>query len=587
MVQSPKDTLILACLAALLSSASVVAIGQEPQTDRVLQPQSLNHAGIYALRGIEPGLTGSGVRLALVCRSITYTDGEPQNDYRPNVQHKCFGSQRFIFHDLGQVPPGISPHATAICSILFGQDTDVFDPDLGKFYYQGVVPGAKAAVYEFWYFLINNVFSQLPPDADVVSASIGSQFEDWWTRGIESLAEHYGLIVVTGIGNGSNACDPPLYPGGGANVIGVGVIDSVNTESQATNLAYFSLAYPEHSSCGPTADGRCKPDIVAPGNCVAASANATDLYELTGNWSSFSTPIAAGAIGLLVQKAREQPSLSLAVSPDGGNCVMKAILMNSATKLPYWRKGRLTSDDDHVVPLDYIQGAGMLNAVGAYQHLVAGRNKPGKVLPTGWDLNRLDKRDAPANAYEFTIGEATDKFITATLVWNRHYKRVYPFEPDTAEDSNLRLELWAVDPDNSNNDRLLDHSDSAVDNVEHIYCRAPAGYADYQIVVSYSSLDSRLDTNAAQRYGLAWTVGQSPDSDSIFWHDLNGDGIVNGLDFAILLDNWIAGVKSPGSYLLGDINTDGVIDADDLQILVDHNDRQADWHTKQDSETKQ
>lgn len=593
MVQSPKDTLILACLAALLSSASMVAGGEGPQTDRVLQPQSLNHAGVYALRGIEPGLTGSGVRFALVCRSITYTDGEPQNDYRPNVQHRCFGSQRFIFHDLGQVPAGISLHATAICSILFGQDTDVFDPDLGKFYYQGVVPGAKAAVYEFWYFLINNVFSHLPPDADIVSASIGSQFEDWWTRGIEALAEHYGLIVVAGIGNGSNACDPPLYPGGGANVIGVGVIDSVNTENQATNLAYFSLAYPEHSSCGPTADGRCKPDIVAPGNCLAASANAPDLYELTGNWSSFSTPIAAGAIGLLVQKAKEQPSLSLAVSPDGGNCVMRAILMNSATKLPYWHKGRLASDDDHVVPLDYIQGAGMLNAVGAYQHLVAGRNKPGKALPTGWDLNRLsplllsqESRGA-ANVYEFTVAEPTDKFITATLVWNRHYNSVYPFEPDTARDSNLRLEVWAIDPENSSNSRLLDYSDSAVDNVEHIYCRALAGYTNYEIVISYSSLDNRLDTDAAQRYGLAWTVGQSPDSDSIFWHDLNADGVVNGLDFAILLDNWIAGVKSPGSYLLGDINTDGVIDADDLQILVDHNNRQADWHTKQDSETKQ
>jgi len=586
MVQGAKQTLIMACLAALLSSASMVAIGQEPQMDKVLQPQSLNHAGIYALKGIEPGLTGTGVRFALVCRSITYADGEPQNDYRPNVKHRCFSPERFIFHDLGRVPAGISPHATAICSILFGQDPEAFDPDLGKFYYQGVVPEAKATVYEFWYFLIKNVFSQLPPDADIVSASIGSQFEDWWTRGIESLAEHYGLIVVAGIGNGSNACDPTLYPGGGANVIGVGVIDSVNAESLAAKLAYFSLAYPEHSSCGPTADGRCKPDIVAPGNCLAASADTPDLYELTGNWSSFSTPIVAGAIGLLVQKAKEQPSLSLAVSPDGGNCVMKAILMNSATKLPYWHKGRLAGDDDHVVPLDYVQGAGMLNAVGAYQHLVAGRNKPGKVLPTGWDLNLLNKRDVPANVYEFTVGEATDKFITATLVWNRHYKRLYPFEPDTAEDGNLRLELWAIDPENSSNSRMLDYSDSAVDNVEHIYCRALAGHTNYEIVVSYSNLDNRLGTDAAQRYCLAWTVGQSPDSDSIFWHDLNADGIVNELDFAILLDNWIDGVKSPGSYLLGDINTDGVIDADDLLILVDHNNRQADWRTKQDSETK-
>jgi hypothetical protein len=261
--------------------------------------------------------------------------------------------------------------------------------------------------------------------------------------------------------------------------------------------------------------------------------------------------------------------------------------MNSATKLPYWRKGRLGSDDDHVVPLDYIQGAGMLNAVGAYQQLVAGRNKPGKVLPTGWDLNRLDKLAASANVYEFTVGESTDKFITATLVWNNHYSREYPFEPDSAKDSNLRLELWAIDPENSANDRLLDYSDSPVDNVEHIYCRTLGGYTNYQIIVLYSGLDSRAQVDTTQRYGLAWKVSQKPDSDNIFWHDLNADGIVDELDFVVLVDNWIASVKSPESYVLGDINTDGAIDADDLQILLDYKNRQAEWHTRRDSETKQ
>ena len=80
----------------------------------------------------------------------------------------------------------------------------------------------------------------MPPDADIVTASIGSPLEDWWTRGIESMAEHHGLIVVTGIGNGLNANDPLLYPAAGANVIGVGVIDSVNVEDPVINLTNFS-----------------------------------------------------------------------------------------------------------------------------------------------------------------------------------------------------------------------------------------------------------------------------------------------------------------------------------------------------------
>jgi len=33
---------------------------QEQQTDKILQPQGLNSAGIYALRQLDPSLTGSG-----------------------------------------------------------------------------------------------------------------------------------------------------------------------------------------------------------------------------------------------------------------------------------------------------------------------------------------------------------------------------------------------------------------------------------------------------------------------------------------------------------------------------------------------
>ncbi len=586
MVQTRKKKLVLslaACLAAWLTSAGAAAGGEALASDNTLQPQGLNHVGIYALRRLEPGLTGAGVKFGVVCRSFTYVKGEPQNDYRPNVTHQCLNAEQFSFHDLGVIVPGISPHSTAICSLLFGEDPDAFNLHLGPFYYQGVVPAAKAKIYEFWHFLFNNVSAQLPPEADVVVVGFGWPFEEWWTRGMESLAEHHGLIVVAAIGNGANACDPPLYPGAAANVIGVGVVDSVRAEDSATSLANFSLAYPEHSSSGPTTDGRCKPDIVAPGNCLAASASDPDLYELTGNWSSFSTPLTAGTIGLLVQKAKQQPDLSLAVSLNGGNCVMKAILMNSATKLPYWHKGRLKADDDHVVPLDHLQGTGMLNALGAYRHLVAGRYEPGDVSPTGWDLNRLDKRETVGNIYRMTVGQPTDKFITATLVWNRHYDVVYPFERDTAKDSNLRLELWAIDPENPNNDRLLDYSDSTVDNVEHIYCRVPAEYAAYELVVSRSDLDDGSEDDAMQAYALAWNVGEGADTDNILWHDLNADGIVNQLDLAMLLNNSITSMQSPDSYQLGDINNDGAIDIKDLEILFEHHNRQADWRKTQDA----
>lgn len=559
----------------------------------MLQPQGLNHAGIYTLRQIDPNLTGDGVKFAVISRSITYIDGEPQNDYRMDISHNCFKSIQFDFHDQGQLSPGISPHSTAICSILLGEDPYAFNPNLGQFYYQGVAPAAKVDVYEFWHFLVNNVFPHLPPDADVITASMGTQFEDWWTRGIESLVEHYGLIIVAGIGNGSNAYDPPLYPGAAGNVIGVGVVDSVNAEDLATKLANFALAYPEHSSAGPTGTGRSKPDIVAVGNCLAASANDPKRYEPTGSWSSFSTPIVAGAAGLLVQKAKRDPDLSMAVSPDGGNCVIKAILMNSATKLPYWHKGRLTKDDDHSAPLDYVQGAGMLNAVAAYRHLIAGQNKPGNALPIGWDNNLLDKNETPQNSYRITLPEPADKVITATIVWNKHYNSTYPFEPRPDKDANLRLELWAVDSNDPANGILLDYSDSAVDNVEHIYWRTDPNrqdglrhYTNYEITVSFSDTDKQIETAATQRYGLAWNVSDKKDDNSIFWYDLNADGVVNELDFTILVSNLVNSRQSPERYLLGDINTNGEIDVNDVEILVRHKNTKADWLTTQKTEPK-
>jgi hypothetical protein len=582
-VQSIRDKILFLLVTYIALIPAFTDAGASDDISPVgpsLQPQALSQVGIYQLRQLEPDLTGSAVKFAVICRSFTYIAGEPQNDYRPSIGHNCFDADRFVFYDQDKKSTGFSSHSTAICSILFGEDTDAFNPYLGQFYYQGVAPQAKADIYEFWYFLINNVFPNSPPDVDIIAAGFGSQFEDWWTRGVESLVEHCGLIVVAGIGNGSNANDPLLYPGAGANVIGVGVVNSVNTEDTATNLSHFSLAYPENSSFGPTADGRCKPDIVAPGNCLVASTSDSAEYEMTGSWSSFSTPVVAGVVGLLIQKAKEEPNLNLALSKEGGDCVIKAILMNSANKLPYWHKGRMKSDDDNFVPLDYIQGAGMLNAIGAYKHLVAGRNEPGIIPLTGWDNNFLNKNQSTGNIYKITVEEPAGKLIAATVVWNRHYSRVYPFESLPAKDRNLRLELWAIDPSDSSRDCLLDYSDSEIDNVEHIYCKLVPDYTNYEIVVSYSEAGEQVISNQQQRYGVAWDVCQVEEDDSIFWHDLNADGIVNELDYAVFLDNWIAGIRTAESYLIGDVNTDGTIDVNDLKILLDHNDHQADWYTK-------
>ena len=535
------------------------------------QPQGLNHAGIYQLRQIDPNLTGLGVKFAVVSRSITYIDGKPQNDYQPQANHNCFKNTNFVFHDFQSAEgaeAGVSAHSTAVCSILFGQDPNAYNEQIGGFSYEAAAPQAQADVYEFWHFLIDRVFTGKPPDANIITADVGYQFEDWWTRGIEAMAQRYGKTIVVGIGNGSNSFDPPLYPGAGANVIGVGVVQSLNTGDPAEGLSHFALVYPEYSSQGPTSDGRSKPDIVAPGNCLAADATEPNLYEPTGNWSSFATPIVAGTAGLLFQKASSEPNLQLATSVEGGNCIIKAILLNSATKLPYWHKGRLTKSDDHDFPLDWLQGAGMVNAVEAHNQLVAGRQLPGDCQPTGWDLNKLDL-DETAKSYRFSVAEPADKMITATVVWNKNFAASYPFEHESDKDADIRLELWALDSNDPNNGYLLDYSDSRSDNVEHIYTPADANTTEYEIVVSYN-VDQELSPQTTGPYGLVWNVAPQVEKDETLLYDLNSDGSVDDYDVKVLLDNILASIEKPDRYLFGDINSDGVLDAADLNLLLNH-----------------
>ena len=561
-----------ATTALVLIILTAAAGASEPDT-LPLHPAALDYTGTFALRNLDPALTGKNVTIAAVCRSFTYLQNMPLNDYRLNMQHQCFSDSNVGFVDGLGFEPKISEHSTAIGAILIGRDPNGYHPKLGRFHYEGAVPEAQLNVYEFWRFVVNHIFGAKPLETDILTMSVGTAFDDWWTRGINRIADANGLIVVASVGNGSDVFDPPLYPGAGANVIGVGVVDSLETSDFSRSLSDFSLPHAEHSSIGPTSDGRCKPDIVAGANCIVPDANSNRRYDITGNWSSFAAPVVAGTTALLVQKAKSELPLNPAVAPDGGNCVIKAILMNSATKLPYWHKGAADKTDDHYVSLDYIQGAGVLNAQGAYRQLIAGLYPAGNTGPIGWDNSTVDKSGSGANVYRFQIPPSQNKLITATLVWNRHYHDQYPFGAFTQADNDLRLELWAVDPNNPDSDYMLDYSDSIGDNVEHIYSPVDPNYATYELIVTFSNPANSNDVGTAgflERYGLAWRADDADKTESIYWYDLNCDGGIDTLDFAVLLKNLNQPADTDAGYLLGDINMDGMIDIKDVVILMGH-----------------
>jgi hypothetical protein len=546
---------VAALAASLFTGGTALAAA-----DVARQPAALDYAGIYKLRDMQPQLTGEGVKVTVVGRSMTYTDGMPMNDYRPLAEHAIFGGSRIAFHDSQEARAGISLHETAVASILLGSEPNVTFGKLGSFRYEGATPEASADFYEFWYFLTNNVFPSVRPEADVVTISLGSQFEDWWTRGIDAMAEKYGLPIVAGIGNGTSAYDSALFPAAGSNVIAVGVIEETHSDDIATGLSRFWLPRPDSSSFGPTDDNRVKPDIVAPGRFIAADGANPAGFVVTASCSSYATPVVAGAIGLLAQAAKADPGLAEAVGT-GSASVMKAILMTSAHKLPYWHKGAVGVEDDSAVPLDYSQGAGAVDAAAAYGLLKAGEQKAGTVGKAGWDLASLKLDGTASGSYLLESTNIAGKTITATLTWNRHYSQTYPFAHETEKDADLALELWAYDDTGA---RLIDSSDSHADNVEHITFAAEPNSQYYLLV--------RLSENAVkgagdERYAIAWQVADTPAKDAA-WFDLNGDGVVNAADAVVLMSNFTAPDAAQRSGTLGDVNGDGRVDLLDLLAIT-------------------
>jgi serine protease AprX len=129
----------------------------------------------------------------------------------------------------------------------------------------------------------------------IVSASLG--YIDWYTINdldgntalvsiASDLAVKKGMVVIVAAGNEGNSPTSIIAPADGDSVIAVGAVDANG------DLAGFS-------SRGPSADGQIKPDICARGISVH-QAKHTGGYG-TGNGTSYATPIAAGAVALMME----------------------------------------------------------------------------------------------------------------------------------------------------------------------------------------------------------------------------------------------------------------------------------------------
>jgi len=516
-----------------------------------MEPAALDFTNTRSLWKTDPNLTGKGIFIGVICRSITYINDKPQNDYRFNMDHNSMYDADVLFADGTDGRFGISEHASSIAGVLLGLDENATHPDIGTFKYQGACPDASVNVYEFEQFSILHLLGKRPIKENIILLSLGDIFEDWWTRALEQAAAEKDFLVVASIGNGTNAYTPkPLYPGAGSNVLGVGVVDAVTDTDGNISLQSFSTPKPTHSSVGPTEDHRCKPDIVAPGTALVPAAENESGYELKTNWSSLAAPIVAGTAVILEQKA-SSASLKKDFNQPGKSLVLKAVLLNSARKLPFWHKGQITLDDDHETPLDFVQGAGLVDGLAAQEQLIAGMEKPGPVKAIGWD-NRVLQGGDWGYEYAFEVSDS-NQMITATLCWNRAYQSEYPFKHLLEQDTDLRLELWGMSTNNPNEEVLLDYSDSVNDNVEHIYFAADPNYTAYAIRVRFNE-NQPSDASVKQRFSVAWSIGPDRQVSNKWWNDLNQDNIIDASDnviYSLIESGMINRTEAPLIQTLG------------------------------------
>jgi len=157
--------------------------------------------------------------------------------------------------------------------------------------------------------------------ADVISSSLGyleydSPFPSYTfrdmngqtalsTRAAEMAAER-GVVVVNSAGNSGfdNAHNTLGAPADGAHVLAIGAVDPRGARAS-------------FSSVGPSADGRIKPDFAAQGVSVKVASPGTVSAYGTANGTSFSCPLTAGVVALLLQ-------VNPAASPDDVAGVLRA-----------------------------------------------------------------------------------------------------------------------------------------------------------------------------------------------------------------------------------------------------------------------
>lgn len=447
-----------------------------------LHATNLDTIGVTLLNQVDPTLQGNGIWVA-----------QPEGYY---LALGAFEVDPVIVGQPTNLFTWISMSGTATNFPNSAGSESVHANSVGAAFYQpglGVAPGVYHVDNYDANLFIDLVYNSSNFPAVVVNQSFSEGTNDPVTdQAYDTYAADNNVLFLSGTYTATNPipiCSPAsCYNGIAVDVtVGSGTLDS-----------------------GPTVDGRCKPDITAPGSGA----------------TSFATPYVSGAAAVLLQAG---------IRGDGGadtNAAtdirtVKALLMNGAVKPAAWTNG-VTS------PLDARFGAGILNVFNSWAQLKSGKNNyiestsvidgnphpPGaktnnEPVLRGWDFNSLTNSDAAhdrINHYYFSLPGSNSFTLTSTLVWLRPAS-ASPFEITSI--NNLNLFLY-----NAANSNLVLSSTSIVDNVQHIYIPSlPPGRYDLQVEKNPINEVSSDETYALafEFFNLSLTIAQSNNVAVISW----------------------------------------------------------------------
>lgn len=319
---------------------------------------------------------------------------------------------------------GMAPHATLISQ-----------------FYDDILHNAPVYINDYDMVLTNNSYTYYP------GGCIYNGEYDALAYYVDALAFQYPYLLNTfASGNdGGYSCSPFIAPfstvksgyQSAKNVLSVGNVDNMGNYVINTG-----------SSCGPTADGRLKPEVVAGGSAIMSTLPYNSYGQSWG--TSMAAPTATGSMALLEQRYRQLHG------GDAPAILLKALTCN-------------TADDLGNPGPDYTFGFGSVNVLHAVESLEAGQYGFASVANGG---NIATTIPVPAGLAQLRV----------MIYWAD-----YPAAPFSANALVNNLDLTVTDPSSTTHHPLILNPNAAhvndaavegvdnINNIEQVVINNPAG----------------------------------------------------------------------------------------------------------------